>query len=488
MSYLVSLLTQACNQPTTYELGRIERLKRFLILGSDSDTFYSSKEELTKQNLDNIRALIDMDSVLCAVILVDMLMNGNIPRRPIALLLTYFLYRKGGRKVRIFLEENSKHIFRTPTDVFTFCSFVEKLDGKWNRGLKRFVSLYYKNTFSEYHALKYQQREGFSHKDVLRLVHTKPLAHQESLFKHVLAKEPPKQPEEVAPDLPLAQVVTAIHAGRADPVQCLEGVPGLAWEMLPTEVLNQPQVLKLLLQKMPVHAFMRNILRFLKGGLRSEVGIRLDTINGGVHPVQVLLAWGACKQDSALDCSLKVRFKSLFSRMTKVKPFETDKKTLVCLDVSPSMSEGIVARTQFSPAQIAAALALPFLNFPGADIAVFASGITVYKPMNPYLDYEDFIAHTQHKWNSTDCSLPFTSNLGHYDLFIIITDNETNTGSSVDKALTQYRNNINKDAKLVVIGLTATDKSLFPSGMMGCYNLPGFDTSLPSVLESILKS
>ena len=62
---------------------------------------------------------------------------------------------------------------RTGTHLFQFAAFVEGFRG-WGRSLRRAVGRWYAGQPVDalaYQAVKYRQREGVSHRDLLRLAH-----------------------------------------------------------------------------------------------------------------------------------------------------------------------------------------------------------------------------------------------------------------------------------------------------------------------------
>lgn len=66
-------------------------------------------------------------------------------------------------------------VARTGTHLFTFVEYVESFRG-WGRGLKRAVADWYLNMDANrlaYQLIKYQQRNDWSHRDLLRLSHPK---------------------------------------------------------------------------------------------------------------------------------------------------------------------------------------------------------------------------------------------------------------------------------------------------------------------------
>jgi 60 kDa SS-A/Ro ribonucleoprotein len=89
-------------------------------------------------------------------------------------------------------------------------------------------------------------------------------------------------------------------------------------------------------------------------------------------------------------------------------------------------------------------------------------------------------------WGGTDCSLPMTwalENRVEVDTFVVITDNETWAGKIHPfQALKQYRKSMGIDAKLAVLGVSATDFSIADSSDRGMMDFCGFDASGPRVL------
>src|SRR5206468_5756068 len=64
-------------------------------------------------------------------------------------------------------------VARTGTHLFLFARYIEQFRG-WGRGLRRAVGDWYLDGPVDkvaYQAVKYRQREGWSHRDLLRLAH-----------------------------------------------------------------------------------------------------------------------------------------------------------------------------------------------------------------------------------------------------------------------------------------------------------------------------
>jgi 60 kDa SS-A/Ro ribonucleoprotein len=102
-------------------------------------------------------------------------------------------------------------------------------------------------------------------------------------------------------------------------------------------------------------------------------------------------------------------------------------------------------------------------------------------------------------FGGTDCSLPMQyalrNNIG-VDTFIVVTDNETwdgvsysywsrgnSTGLKPDASLRKYRKATGIDAKLMVIGMTATEFTIADPKDRGMMDVVGFDASTPRLVS-----
>jgi 60 kDa SS-A/Ro ribonucleoprotein len=95
-------------------------------------------------------------------------------------------------------------------------------------------------------------------------------------------------------------------------------------------------------------------------------------------------------------------------------------------------------------------------------------------------------------FGGTDCSLPMLHAIEHklaVDVFQIYTDNETWAGHIHPfQALKQYRQKSGRNAKLVVVGMTATEFSIADPSDAGMLDVVGFDTSAPNVMADFARS
>jgi 60 kDa SS-A/Ro ribonucleoprotein len=90
-------------------------------------------------------------------------------------------------------------------------------------------------------------------------------------------------------------------------------------------------------------------------------------------------------------------------------------------------------------------------------------------------------------FSGTDCALPMlwaTANKVKVDTFVVYTDNETWAGGvHPHQTLRGYRDWSGIDARLVVVGLTATDFTIADPADPGMLDIAGFGSALPALLN-----
>jgi 60 kDa SS-A/Ro ribonucleoprotein len=95
-------------------------------------------------------------------------------------------------------------------------------------------------------------------------------------------------------------------------------------------------------------------------------------------------------------------------------------------------------------------------------------------------------------FGGTDCSLPMLYALQYkipVDVFTVYTDNETWAGQMhPSQALRMYREKMGIRAKLIVVGMTATEFSIADQNDHGMMDVVGFDTAAPVVMADFARS
>jgi 60 kDa SS-A/Ro ribonucleoprotein len=95
-------------------------------------------------------------------------------------------------------------------------------------------------------------------------------------------------------------------------------------------------------------------------------------------------------------------------------------------------------------------------------------------------------------FDTTDCAVPMTYALAHkvpVDTFVVYTDHETWYGAIHPfQALRQYREQMNPQAKLIVVGIAATGFTIADPSDAGMLDVVGFDASAPAVMADFARS
>ncbi|GAB0106314.1 TROVE domain-containing protein [Nocardia sp. JMUB6875] len=499
----------------TFEVTPEVRLRRFLTLGSDAPTYYTSARELTKENAAVVLDFAEHRTADLVAEIVAVSTAGRAPKQNPALFALAAAASLGDADGRRTALDALPLVARTGTHLFLFARYIEQFRG-WGRGLRRAVANWYVEKSVDdlaYQAVKYRSREGWTHRDLLRLSH--PETDQDDrrrLFDWICRRET---------SLDGLRLVEGFQRAQTAPVREIPELVReyrLSWEMLPDEAMGDPAVWEALLDNgMPQTALMRQLPRLTRLGLLSPLGARTKAVaeqladrdrlrKARVHPVNVLVAqrtyaagrsvrgestWEPSRPIvDALDAAFYAAFEA-------VEP--TGKRHLLALDVSASMTSSI-SGLPLSAREASAALALVTASIESDyDIMGFTSAGGSYRDsglsplsIGPRQRLDDAIrAISGLPFGGTDCSLPMLHALKHklhVDVFTIITDNETWAGRvQPHQALAQYRRKVNPAAKLVVIGMTATNFTIADPADAGTLDIVGFDSAVPTLLADFAR-
>lgn len=503
----------------TFTVHPVERLRRFLVLGTDGGTYYATERALTQKNAEVVLSWARERSTELVDEVVSISTSGRAPRNNAALFSLAAAAALGDVEGRKAALAALPAVARTGTHLFLFAGYVEQFRG-WGRGLRRAVSDWYLSKPVDavaYQAVKYRQREGWSHRDLLRLAH--PVTDdvdRKQLFDWICGRS------EAGPGL-VEGFRQAQSATTSDEwVAILDRYPSLSWEMLPDAALGEAAVWARLIQNgIPQTALLRQLPRLTRLGLLAPLSTTLQTVTdqltdsdrlrkARVHPVNVLVAArtyasgvSARGQSSWTPVGRVVDGldAAFYAAFAAVRPANT--RTLLALDVSGSMTVP-VSGMAISAREVSAALALVtaatepktamvgFTASTGGGLSkllrrgVDVSGIAPLS-ITPRQRLDDVLQTVSGlPFSRTDCALPMlwaTANKMKVDTFVIYTDNETWAGDiHPHQALRQYRESSGIDARLAVVGLTATDFTIADPADPGMLDIAGFDAALPTLL------
>jgi 60 kDa SS-A/Ro ribonucleoprotein len=407
-------------------------------------------------------------------------------------------------------------VARTGTHLFLFAGYVEQFRG-WGRGLRRAVAQWYLTRdvpATAYQAVKYRQREGWSHRDLLRLAHpvTADPARR-ALFDWIVrgatdADTPRLVEGFVRANAPGADVAKLVRQYR------------LSWEMLPSAALTAASTWEALLDNgIAQTALIRQLPRLTRLGLLEPLAGRLDEVcaqlsdgerlrSARVHPMSVLVALNTYSGGRSMAGSstwepvaqvVDALDAAFYASFGNVEP--SGRRTMLALDVSGSMTAAI-SGLPLSCRQASAAMALvTAATEPATTTVGFTAGgngrnwrAAQLTPLaispRQRLDYALRVVSGL-AFGGTDCSLPMQHALQQnlpVDTFVVYTDNETWAGDiHPHQALRQYRERTGIPARLVVVGMTATNVSIADPDDAGMLDVAGFDTAVPSLIADFAR-
>ncbi|WP_067857671.1 TROVE domain-containing protein [Nocardia shimofusensis] len=501
-----------------FEVTPEVRLRRFLTLGTEGGTYYANANELTE---DNAAVVLYFARERCADLVAEIVAistAGRAPKQNPALLALAAATALGDEQGRRLALDALPAVARTGTHLFLFARYVEQFRG-WGRGLRRAVAGWYTTKSVDdlaYQVVKYRQREGWTHRDLLRLAH--PVTGEDDrkrLFDWICGRETGLD------GLRLIEGFQRASTAAPEAIPELVRAYGLSWEMLPDAALSTPAVWEALLDNgLPQTALLRQLPRLTRLGLLAPLGKRTAAIaarigdpvrlrKSRVHPIQVLVALRTYASGHAARGSgewtpsapiLDALDAAFYAAFETVEP--TGLRHLLALDVSGSMTQR-VSGLPISAREATAALALITASTESAHtmLGFTGGGGDRWKPdhralsplpISPRMRLDDAIrAVSNLPFGATDCALPMLWALHHrveVDVFSVYTDNETWAGSvHPHQALRRYRERVNPHAKLVVVGMTATNFTIADPGDAGMLDVAGFDSAVPTLLADFAR-
>lgn len=283
----------------TFTVAPLERLRRFLVLGTDGGTYYASERRLTKTNADVVLDWARTQAVGLVDEVVSVSAAGRAPRNNTALFALAAAASLGDAEGRKAALAALPTVARTGTHLFLFAGYIEQFRG-WGRGLRRAVADWYLAKPVDavaYQAVKYRQREGWSHRDLLRLAHpATDDVERKQLFDWICGRS--ETGPAIVAGFQRAQSATSTTAW----LSVLDEYPALSWEMLPNGALGEPAVwAKLIDNGLPQTALLRQLPRLTRLGLLDPLSSTLAAVvaqltdaqrlrKARIHPVNVLVA------------------------------------------------------------------------------------------------------------------------------------------------------------------------------------------------------
>lgn len=483
------------------------RLDRFLILGSDAPTYYQKARDLTRDNAAAVERCYTADAGRTVARTVEISVAGRAPKNDPAIFVLAMGAAHPDQRVRQLALAAMPKVCRTATHLFQFVKAAQALGRGWGRSMKKAVARWYSEKSPDdvaYQAVKYREREGFSHRRLLQTAHPAG-TDRVPLYRWMRGLEP-------GGDLP---AIVQAHLRVMHPDTSMKDALSLIkehrlpWEALPTEANKDPAAWMAMLPHLGLTAIIRNlgnmarldVTKPLSEGERIVVERLSDEVElrkSRVHPFSILQAMAVYGEGQGFrggntwtpsQAVMNALDKAFYKAFANVEP--TGKRHLIGIDVSHSMTEKIMgSAVQCNVA--AGALALVTANTEQrTHIMMFDHGMRP-ADISPHDRLDTAVKKVSCiNGGGTDCSLPmlYATQAGlNVDVFVVLTDNETHSGRvHPAEALKEYRRRSRINAKLIVVGMTATQFSIADPNDPGMLDVVGFDAGAPAVMSEFAR-
>ena len=514
----------------SFEISVWQQLERFLILGSESGNYYVNKLDMTLDNAKNVSACIALNGKQTVDTIINISQAGRAAKNEPALFALAMCASANDLSTRTYALQNLSKVARIGTHLFAFIEYVNSLRG-WSRSFRTAVSNWYTESDADRLQLqltKYQARNGWSHRDVLRLAHPHPGTEAQRLAflwsVDMLNKYKDKSSKHFNMELytktlaDLHQVLPLIGAyedmkTETDEKKILSLIREhqMPLELVPTEKRTKA-VYNEVLPNLGITALIRQLATLTKEGILEEIGSDntryvIQQLHDGdllkkgrVHPIQLLLALATYKAGKSfrgsatwkpIDRITGALEDAFYLSFGNVKP--TNKCIMYGLDVSGSMSyTNVVGSEQLTACEVTAAMSMVLARVEPEHMIMGFS----HEFRNLGITPNDSLSEVQRKvvlqnFGGTDCSLPMIYALKKnlpIDAFVVYTDNETWAGPTHPiQALITYQQKMGIPAKLISVATSATNITIAKESPF-TMNVVGFDAAAPHIINDFISN
>ena len=242
-----------------WKVDDFERLRRFLVLGSEGGTYYAKERKVGKENAQALLRLIGEGRGPEAVkIIIDYSTEGRTAKQDPIILCLAICARSMHMETKRAAYGAITQVLRIPTHLFMFVELCETLSKPtstgWGRAHRKAIQKWYteKNPRNLAVAVtKYKRRNKWSHRDLFRLCHIKPKDPGiQFVVKYVMkgfdAVRQEADASEIGEDVvSVVNFLNAVEEAKwMDQDQLLQSIKqhGLVREHIPTQHLNTGKV------------------------------------------------------------------------------------------------------------------------------------------------------------------------------------------------------------------------------------------------------
>lgn len=497
-----------------FKVTPLQQFYRFLILGTAGNSYYVTERNKTMENFTNIENVLlnNFDEALDMICKVsnEGLAMSNSP----AIVAHAFACKKSSRENATKAYARLSEVVRTGAHLLEWVSIVKQI-GTISSGTKRAIIKWYLSRSPEelaYQLTKYSKRQGWSQRDVLRLVRPAGFSPRGNpmelstqygqVFEYVVKGTLPSYPTKHLKQQCL--INNDWHTSLEEKIANDIVENKIVRELVPTTYLSSDIIWSALAEGMPYTALIRNLGTLSKNrvfnntSLRRKISNKIEDQNviqySRVHPISLLLALkqfssgGGYRSNASWDVNQQIVQSLDKAFYSSFKNLPASNKTLyLALDVSGSMTIPI-NNSSLSSMEAGVAMYCALLHSNPDSIVRGFSDELISLDIHPSRRLDDNLNSLNNiRFGSTDCAKPIVDALNknlYIDCFVVFTDNETYYGNIHPyDALIKYRKQINPQAKLIVCATEATNFSIARQNDPGMLDVVGFDANLPTLIQ-----
>lgn len=496
-----------------FKIDPMKQLERFLILGTASNTYYATAKDQTKEVMGLLELVVAHDPLRVIDMAVNVSQNGlALKNDPALVVMAVASCSKSPETVRYAMSKLPL-VARTGTHLLHFVNFVDTRRG-WGRSIRNGIQAWFDNLDNDrlsFQMAKYQQRDGWSWGDVIRLAHVSANKDdaRNQLFRWAMGLE--EIDHLILPGMALA-LEKMKSCTTASEVADLVAAYGAPMEIVPTQFKNERVVWEAALPKLGLTAILRNLgnltrydvtdgkaLKFITDALSDDERIR----KARIHPMSAFLALKTYEQGHGQKNTsrpwipvrqvLAVLEDMVYKCFRYLEP--TGLRYWIATDNSGSMSwvpdfmgiEDVPPRTAATVLTLALLQSEPSENVHSwvFDTAIAPSGFKKNMRIMEAVRRLDGMYG-----GGTNISLAFSKALQTktpVDVFLTITDNETNTGYQPHEVLNRYRNEMGIHSKSIVLAMTSTGFSVADPKDPDQLDIVGMSADVPLAIAKFAK-
>ena len=456
-------------------------LDRFLILGSEENTYRVGRWELDVEAAPAIRACLKTDGPR----VVRTVLDGSA-RDPALFVLALAASPKfADARTNAAALDALPRVARTGAQLRKFAAFCSNLRG-WGRSLRSAIAQWYVSKPAAELArqlLESEDQQAWSHRDLLRLSHPRPAtpAHN-ALFQWVVDG---KRGHLATADMldgqlrPIYAFELAKNAGTEDQVVHLIEDYRLGLEQVPPRWKNSPRVWEALLGSMSYLELVRTLGQLTAVGLVRPQSATTALVvarlldrkrveNSKVHPIALLDAFRTYREAESftpVPSVIEALNSAFYMSFDNVRP--SGRRIYLAVDANCSMG-----RSQ--------CVGMPSLSAAMASLALSM----IYAKTEPFYTAGSF----QGRQGVATLAIEDALNRGlHVDAFVVVTDLEKSGESAPRCALDLYRQSTGIATRLAVIAMAAEDCNMTDPNDPLQMSVAGFDASVPEILAQFVR-